>query len=65
MLYDSLTGGCRDGLFANGANLNEGAESTLAWLISLLTSNRLQQETETGLFDKNLTLASHLMKSGG
>ena len=57
VVYDSLTGGCRDGLYANGANLNEGAESTLAWLISLLTINRLQQETETGVFAKAAILA--------
>ncbi|MFQ5432254.1 MAG: glycosyltransferase [Nitrospinota bacterium] len=35
-LYDYTTGGCRDGLGAEGANLNQGAESTLAWLLSLL-----------------------------
>jgi len=37
MLYNYQSGGCRDGLHADGPNLNEGAESTLAWLISLLT----------------------------
>jgi hypothetical protein len=36
-LYDYQTGGCRDGLSADGPNLNQGAESTLAWLIALLT----------------------------
>jgi len=35
-LYDSVTGGCRDGLEARGVNENEGAESTLSWLMSLL-----------------------------
>ena len=35
-LYDYSTGGCRDGLTADGANQNEGAESTLAWLLALL-----------------------------
>lgn len=35
-LYDYTTGGCRDGLNAEDANLNQGAESTLAWLFSLL-----------------------------
>jgi len=35
-LYDYATGGCRDGLGDEGANLNQGAESTLAWLLSLL-----------------------------
>ena len=36
-LYDYQTGGCRDGLSPGGPNQNQGAESTLAWLISLLT----------------------------
>ncbi len=36
-LYDFTTGGCSDGLNPNGANANQGAESTLAWLISLLS----------------------------
>jgi hypothetical protein len=33
-LYDSSTGGCADGLHAEGINLNQGAESTLAYWIS-------------------------------
>jgi glycosyltransferase involved in cell wall biosynthesis len=36
-LYDPKTGGCRDGLMADGINQNEGAESSLAWLLSLMT----------------------------
>jgi len=31
------TGGCCDGIEAIGVNANQGAESTLSWLISLLT----------------------------
>jgi hypothetical protein len=31
-LVDSATGGCQDGLRADGINRNQGAESTLAWL---------------------------------
>ena len=42
-LYDYSTGGCRDGLHADGPNLNQGAESTLAWLISLLTVMNLNR----------------------
>ena len=34
-LYDAQTGGCRDGLQIDRANQNEGAESTLAFLLSL------------------------------
>ena len=43
-LYDFKTGGCRDGLQPDGANLNEGGESTLAWLISLITAHSLLKE---------------------
>ena len=44
MIYDYQTGGCRDGLHADGPNLNQGAESTLSWLISLLTAVKLERE---------------------
>jgi glycosyltransferase involved in cell wall biosynthesis len=40
-LYDPKTGGCRDGLMVDGINQNQGAESTLAWLLSLLTLQKL------------------------
>jgi glycosyltransferase involved in cell wall biosynthesis len=36
-LYDFETKGCCDGLESNGVNRNQGAESTLAYLISHLT----------------------------
>ena len=35
-LYDHFSGGCRDGLEAQGANENQGAESSLCWLMALL-----------------------------
>ncbi len=35
-LYDHATGGCRDGLETKGVNENQGAESTLCWLMALL-----------------------------
>ena len=37
VLYDPKSGGCRDGLMADGINQNEGAESTLACLLSHMT----------------------------
>jgi hypothetical protein len=40
-LYDPKTGGCRDGLMADGINQNEGAESSLVWLLSLMTLQKL------------------------
>ena len=33
---DLRGGGCYDGLQPDGVNLNQGAESTLAWLLSLV-----------------------------
>ncbi len=35
-LYDPATGGGQDGLEANGVNANQGAESTLAYILSVL-----------------------------
>lgn len=34
-LYDPVTGGCRDGLHADRRNENQGAESTLSFLLAL------------------------------
>lgn len=43
MLYDYKTGGCRDGLSTGGPNLNQGAESTLAWVLSHLSYSAMLQ----------------------
>jgi glycosyltransferase involved in cell wall biosynthesis len=43
-LHDFTTGGCRDGLHADRVNQNQGAESTLSWLMSLLLMHELQAE---------------------
>ncbi len=42
-LYDADTGGCRDGLHPDRANENQGAESTLSFLMALLEMRRLQR----------------------
>ena len=34
-LYDPSTGGCRDGLHVDRVSQNQGAESTLAFLLAL------------------------------
>jgi hypothetical protein len=41
-LYNSSTGGCRDGLHMDRVSQNEGAESTLAFLIALAEMQALQ-----------------------
>jgi hypothetical protein len=42
-LYDDATGGCRDGLHPDRANQNQGAESSLAFLLSLLEMRTVDQ----------------------
>ena len=52
-LYDATTGGCRDGLHENSVNENQGAESTLAFLLSLLemraAADRIEVPSTTSL----------------
>jgi hypothetical protein len=43
-LYDSETKGCCDGLESFGLNRNQGAESTLAYLISHLTVSEVFED---------------------
>ena len=56
-LYDPSTGGCRDGLHPDRVNENQGAESTLSFLLALLEmqgatvthENEMQQEMSISL----------------
>ncbi|MBN2130100.1 MAG: glycosyltransferase family 4 protein [Sedimentisphaerales bacterium] len=53
-LYDYGTGGCHDGLGPDGVNLNQGAESTIVWLLSLLAMHELRDtnnETEANTLE--------------
>jgi hypothetical protein len=47
-LYDSTTGGCRDGLHPDRANENQGAESTLSFLMALLEMSSLPEPDSLG-----------------
>jgi hypothetical protein len=49
-LYDSVTGGCRDGLHPDRANQNQGAESTLSFLMALLEMRSLQEAEPKEIF---------------
>ncbi|OGR86917.1 MAG: glycosyl transferase family 1 [Elusimicrobia bacterium RIFCSPLOWO2_01_FULL_60_11] len=44
LLYDPNSGGCRDGLHLDRVNQNQGAESTLAFLLSLAEMRQAQHE---------------------
>ena len=43
-LYDPLTRGCRDGLHPDRANENQGAESTISFLLALADMHILTAE---------------------
>jgi glycosyltransferase involved in cell wall biosynthesis len=49
-LYDSATGGCRDGLHPDRANENQGAESTLSFLMALVEMQSLQEPEQKEIF---------------
>ncbi len=46
LMCDFATGGCYDGLTSSMINQNQGAESTLSWLLSLLRMTRMSQELQ-------------------
>ncbi|MBK8589079.1 MAG: glycosyltransferase family 4 protein [Sandaracinaceae bacterium] len=55
-LYDLSTGGCRDGLHEDRPNENQGAESTLSFIMALLDMKHA--ERSNGLAVPRLTLVS-------
>lgn len=54
IIYNPCTGGCYDGLEENGANINQGAESTLCYLMA-----RLTLEKHLSLLQANLVNRTH------
>ena len=58
-LYDGETGGCYDGLQADGVNGNQGAESTLAYLLARLAMEEriaIEADNEGSNFDEATSL---------
>lgn len=53
-LYDSVSGGCRDGLHPDRANENQGAESTLSFLMALREMKWLPEPDGTGIRSESL-----------
>lgn len=56
-LYDAATGGCRDGLHPDRVNENQGAESTLSFLMALL---KMQAETTDNANEPHLEMSVSL-----
>ena len=57
-LYDPITGGCRDGLHPERVNENQGAESTLSFLMALVEM-RLAGEVDSQPASPGLFSAAH------
>jgi len=49
IIYNPCTGGCYDGLEESNVNLNQGAESTLSYLMARLTVEKYQEQAKTAL----------------
>jgi glycosyltransferase involved in cell wall biosynthesis len=54
-LYDAITGGCRDGLHPDRINENQGAESTLSFLMALL---EMHEAKVTNARERHLEMSS-------
>jgi hypothetical protein len=61
-IYDRNSGGCRDGLEKHNVNMNEGAESTICYLLARLAMKRFHAEQTTG--QKRLLYMVHPKKAG-
>lgn len=59
IVYNSCTGGCYDGVEEHNVNLNQGAESTLSYLMARLAIDRiLTDHKESILLKQNILLES-------
>ena len=53
IVYNPITGGCYDGLEESHLNLNQGAESTVSYLLARLVFEKISQsQVETQLYDE-------------
>lgn len=59
-LYDFTTTGCRDGILSSGVNQNQGAESTLSWLLVLHKMHELAQSKQIHTHYLQTTLTKNL-----
>lgn len=55
-IYDRVSGGCRDGLEEHNVSLNQGAESTLCYLIARLVAQRTLQPRSSRKITKRTPL---------
>ncbi len=57
IIYNPVSGGCYDGLEKDGVNLNQGAESTVCYLMSRLITGRVEKEAKPVIKEKQPLLS--------
>jgi len=63
-LYDPTTGGCFDGLHPDGANRNQGAESTLAYLLARTETESLHRAADHEAQEVTINVSPELSPGG-
>jgi hypothetical protein len=53
IVYNPITGGCYDGVEEMNVNLNQGAESTISYLMARLSIERIHTENSSTLINNN------------
>jgi hypothetical protein len=62
IIYNPCTGGCFDGLEEHNVNLNQGAESTLSYLLARLTVDKYKNEAQRkGVLNTNTKLFKEIL----
>jgi glycosyltransferase involved in cell wall biosynthesis len=62
IIYNPCTGGCYDGLEENYINLNQGAESTVSYLLARLALQELKHQKASSHLDKLPTVNTETLK---
>lgn len=62
IIYNPCTGGCYDGLEENYINLNQGAESTVSYLMARLALQELKHQKTSSILDKLPTINTETFK---
>jgi hypothetical protein len=61
LIYNPATGGCFDGLEESGANVNQGAESTISYLLARLTVDDYYMNSFNTITDYDPTLKNQFL----
>ena len=62
IVYNPANGGCSDGLEEHNVNLNQGAESTVCYLLARLVMEKYETKIEAKWFDNSIQEAPKKMK---